>query len=287
MKTMVYPDTTLGICSALCGPLLTTNPDPFFTEIMCRLPKVFVFNLANQRLPRSIQEDSINKPWRAIPSRRMTPPQAQRLLLACLPLVLLADYLALGAVEEAVVLMVATWMYNDLGGADESFVVRNLSNALGIVLYGSGSIRVACGAPTYSLNQTAYQWLATIGAVAFSTVQLQDLPDQEGDKTRDRKTMPLAVGDHNARWATAVMVVGRSLTCPVFWRLELLGFLFPGVLGALMAYRTLSKRTVEADKETFKLWCLWMAILYVLPLFALPKGWYMGTSASEQFTLLG
>ena len=67
------------------------------------------------------------------------------------------------------------YMYNDLGGADENFVVRNLINAAGFVCYSAGATRVAGGHGQHSLNQKAYRWLAIIGGIIFSTLQMQDM----------------------------------------------------------------------------------------------------------------
>ena len=67
------------------------------------------------------------------------------------------------------------YMYNDLGGADENFVVRNLINAAGFICYSAGATRVACGHDRHFLNEKAYQWLAIIGGIVFSTLQMQDM----------------------------------------------------------------------------------------------------------------
>ena len=135
---------------------------------------VLVFDLANQRLPNSIVEDSINKSWRPIPSGRMSAANARRLLLVVIPIVF-AIAICIGGMEETVAMMVLTWQYNDLAGADENFVVRNVINAFGFVCYSSGATRVASGHGECILNQDAYQWLGIIGAIVFSTLQMQDM----------------------------------------------------------------------------------------------------------------
>ena len=117
--------------------MLTTNSDPKVYEILSRVPQValwnylnlFLFNLANQRLPGSIIEDSNNKKWRPIPTGRITPTETRRLLLAVIPVVFVGN-MFLGGFDENVAFFVLTWMYNDLGGADELYIVRNLNNAV-------------------------------------------------------------------------------------------------------------------------------------------------------------
>ena len=182
LKSIVFPESAFGICSALAGPMMTTNQSPNALNILKQVPRVvlwvwinvLIFDLANQRLPHSIIEDSVNKPWRPIPSGRMTACQARRLLLAVIPIAILITFY-IGGLEETIVMNTLEYMYNDLGGADENFVVRNIINAAGFICYSAGATRVACGHDRYSLNDKAYQWLAIIGGIVFSTLQMQDM----------------------------------------------------------------------------------------------------------------
>ena len=182
LKSIVFPESAFGICSALAGPMITTNQSPNAINILKQVPRVMlwvwinvlIFDLANQRLPHSIIEDSVNKPWRPIPSGRMTACQARRLLLAIIPIAILITFY-IGGIEETIVMNTLVYMYNDLGGADENFVVRNIINAAGFICYSAGATRVACGHDRYSLNDKAYQWLAIIGGIVFSTLQMQDM----------------------------------------------------------------------------------------------------------------
>ena len=226
---------------------------------------LLLFDVNNQSQPDSVLEDSVNKPWRAIPSGRLTAEQAQHLLLLIIPSVFLAS-LYLGGTRESVTLMVMTWMYNDLGGADINFVTRNLLNAFGYICYSSGSMTVGAGYGQHELNETATWWLAIIGSIIFTTLQMQDMPDVEGDAARGRRTIPLIFGDTFARFSIAVPVMAWSFICPVFWGLSTLGYAAPVAAGTIFSLRLLLLRNVMADGLTWKIWCLWMATLYLLPL---------------------
>lgn len=221
---------------------------------------LWIFNLANQRLPNSILEDSINKPWRAIPSGRLISEEARHLLLFCIPIVFLST-MYIGGNKESLFLMVLTWMYNDLGAAEENFIIRHINNALGFVTFGAGAAQVACG----SLNTISYCWLLFIAAAISCTIQFQDMEDQEGDRMRFRKTLPIVLGDSATRKVNAITIVTFSMAAPAFWRLDLAGYLLPMSLGVLIGVRTLLRTDLAADKQTFKLWCLWLMMLYVLP----------------------
>lgn len=279
VKSIIIPETAFGIFSALSGPVLTTNQAPKLLTILSRLPlvvlwnwvNVLIFDLANQRLTGSVIEDSINKPWRPLPSGRITVVQARRLLLAVLPIgFFITCYL--GGMEETIAMMVLTWMYNDLGGADESYLVRNLINAFGFMCYSSGATLVACGHGEFTLNPEAYQWLAMVGGIVLTTLQMQDMSDQEGDQARGRGTIPLVLGDWVARWTIAIPVSLWSIACPLFWELHPYAFIAPIILGGIVGLRILLHRSVDADKVTWKFWNLWISCLYLLPLIKYHTG---------------
>ena len=130
--------------------------------------------------------------------------------------------------------------------------------------YSSGATLVACQG--FLLNQKAYQWIAIIGAIVFSTLSMQDMSDQEGDRACGRRTAPLVLGDWAARWAIGVPVLAWSVVCPAFWRLGFNGYVVPVVLGFLVGFRLLLFRSVASDKITWKCRNVWISSLYFLPL---------------------
>lgn len=127
IKAMVLPETACGIFGALSGAALTTNTHPDVSAILWRFPlvllwnwlNVLLFDLSNQRLPAAIVEDAINKSWRPIPAGRLTATEATKLLMLVIAVVYV-ESAYLGGLHEAVVVMVLTWMHNDLRGGDES-----------------------------------------------------------------------------------------------------------------------------------------------------------------------
>ena len=275
-KTIVVPSTAFAILTTLSGPSLTTNQKaPVFTSMLSRLPLVVVWiwltlllvDIANQRHPGSVLEDSFNKPWRPLPSNRLSTFEARRLLLIAIPTVLAITRVFLPqGTTVTVIAIIGSYMYNDLGGADESFLVRNLMNAAAITCFGAGAALVACGEQA-TLNGNAYWWLAIIATIVTTTMQVQDMEDQEGDRARGRATIPLLWGDRTARYTIAVLVTMWSFVCPAYWDLNILGFVMPAALGLGIAARTLLMRNVLADEGTWMMWNLWMMALYVLPVW--------------------
>lgn len=266
----MIPDTLFGIFAALAGPVLTTTSSASAFSILQRSPLVLVytwsnlvvFDLANQR--DSLAEDAINKPHRPLPSGQLTSIQMRRLLLIAIPSVLLVSY-ALEVWQETALLVALTWMYNDLAGGDENFITRNLIIAFAFGLYNYGALRIACGRGSTPTVE-GYRWTALISVVIFSTMQVQDLKDQSGDRIRGRLTIPLALGDLIARWTIVVPVILWSIVCPFFLGVDLWGYVLPVGFGLLIATRILLLRQENADKLTWEIWAGWLIILYMLPL---------------------
>ena len=171
-----------------------------------------------------------------------------------------------GRAFESMAMMLLTWMYNDLGGADENYIVRNLINACGFVCYSSGATIVAAGYVQNELNRNAYVWLAVVGAIVFSTLQMQDMADMEGDAARGRRTLPLVHGETFARWSIALPVALWSLICPRFWGSGVIGFGISVAAGSILVFRILVLSGPMAYHWTWVIWCLWTMILYLLPL---------------------
>jgi 4-hydroxybenzoate polyprenyltransferase len=273
LKSMIYPNIIFSLACQLSRTDLAPGHNRNLINIFSQIPYVFVwlwfnlllFNLANQRLPLSIKEDSINKPWRPIPSGRIDATRARVLIFVMMSVVLLVS-LALGAATPALALMALTWAYNDLGGADDSFIIRNVLNALGMSVYSSGAIIIGSGSRS-GLTLTATHWVAFIGLVVATTVHVQDMSDQKGDAVNKRKTLPLVIGDGFARWIIAGAVVGWSLAAPTFWKLGVAGYTPTATVGMIIAFRILWLRHVSADKTTWTYWCIWMVSLYLLPLW--------------------
>ncbi|KAB2569319.1 Fumagillin beta-trans-bergamotene synthase [Lasiodiplodia theobromae] len=228
---MILPATVFGLATTLSGPLLTTNTSPDYYAILCRLPLVIlstwmellVFDLSNQRQPGSAVEDAVNKPWRPIPSGRISEAAARHLLMAAIPATIIKSVL-LGTTLETLVFFILTWIYNDLAASESHYLIRTLINALGISTYSASAAAVAARIPaplplplhTYTLplgpqhltistplTPRFYTWLLLLSLAIFLTITTQDLPDLPGDAAKGRPSMPLAIGEARARWSIA------------------------------------------------------------------------------------
>ncbi|KAI0162649.1 UbiA prenyltransferase family-domain-containing protein [Pestalotiopsis sp. NC0098] len=274
--TFVLPNTAFGIFGALSGSAFVSPASGSF-QVVLRLPMVILFNwsnllifdLANQRLPSSFAEDALNKPWRPGPSGLVGPTQLRQAMLFCIPAVIALHYTVLGTGSEATALAVLTWLYNDLCGGDEHWVLRNVIIAAAFGLYNAGSLKVAAGlqpGQTGDLTEQGHIWVLAISAVILTTMHVQDLKDQEGDRARGRRSAPLVLGDRACRWTIALPVLFWSLFLPWCLRCSVLGVAFGTIfLGLWVAFRCMAYSGNKADRRTWELWALWTASLYALP----------------------
>ncbi len=209
-------------------------------------------------------EDKVNKPWRNIPAGRMTSEQYRRLLLLVIPLALGISWY-LDVTMESASLIILNYMYNDMEGADEHFVFRNAFNVGGFFSFELGVLRIMYGSEG-ALNSTAYVWLAIIGAVTFTTISVQDLKDQKGDKLRGRQSAPLVLGNLLTRWTIALLVLLWSVICPFFFQAEWWIYIGIVAVGILVGATVLRPENVANDKLAFNRWTVWVMTLYSLPL---------------------
>ena len=276
LKTIIGPSFVFGATNALAGAEYgpKSSHSGLSRAVMRRLPLVLLyiwinllpFVINNQKSPNAIKEDAINKPWRTLPSGRMTTQQAGRLMLILYLLALRLSYVTGGLKQSVALVFLGTW-YNNFAGADSNCLVRNLLNAAGYLCFTSGAMEVAFGFPL-RVEARLVQWFGVIAAVLVTTVHVQDMCDQVGDSMRGRKTVPLVLGDGPARWTTAIPMIFWGYVCPRFWNSAMVVTALSLLLAGTVAARSLMLRTIKDDVLTFKVWNGWLTLVFLLPLLS-------------------
>lgn len=274
--TFALPTTLFALFASLTGAPLTTNPVPALLPTLARIPpalavtwaNLLLFNISNQRSPAAVAEDRVNKPGRPLPAGRMTSDGARRLLLCLAPVVMLLSR-AHGVWEECLLLLAFTWLYNDLGGCDEHWVLRNGLIAMGYGLYSSAALRIMTG-PDHTITPQGLNWIGVVTGVMFATQHICDIKDAVGDALRGRQSAPIVLGDVVVRWSVAVPILLSSVSCAWYFASDLPAYVVTVGMGALVSFRTLVYRDLKSDKKTWKLWALWTVGLFALPLVRNP-----------------
>jgi 4-hydroxybenzoate polyprenyltransferase len=274
----VTPATAFAIMAAMSGqalnlPVLDTK------SILGRIPLVALwvwvavlqFCIHNQRGQDSIEEDGINKPWRPLPSNRITSNQAANLLMATQLVACLLSY-RLGVLTIYVVYCALLFVYNDFGGADHSGIARNFLCATGFTCYFTGALEIALG-PDASMSRQALTWafMITTG-VLTTTFHAQEFRDEAGDRARGRRTLVTEIGRVPAFWTLIVIVPLWSLYLPLwFFRTGWMAAASPVTAGTCLLaciMKAMANPSHKLDRQMYKLWSVWMFSLCPLPLMA-------------------
>ena len=278
LKDVVIPPAVFGVLATLSGPALDL-PSQDGLAVLRRVPTTLTWLwlmllpccLQNQRHESSLQEDTINKPWRPIPTGRINTAQTTNLMIAAYLALALVSY-HLNVVPIYVAWVVFNTLYHDYGGSDYSGISRNAICALGLMCPFSGALSIALG-PDTTMSYAAWQWvlLVTFGIIG-TTIHAQDFRDEAGDRARGRRTIPIELGRQRALWTVVVAVIFWTVYAPlIFLGAHWVAAVVPVCLGGILvgtAMRAVGIQDGKLDRQMYKLWCLWMCSFGGLPLLA-------------------
>ncbi|KAE8139064.1 UbiA prenyltransferase family-domain-containing protein [Aspergillus pseudotamarii] len=235
--------------------LKTMLPGMFLTTFTF----AYTFDIANQTF--SVEEDTINKPNRPIPSGRLSMNGAYTRWLISWVISLAIIGLTVSHQAALVLLQWEVWVsLFYVWPKFQNWVARNLFTAVGatIQLRLLDAVLVKT-IPSFradsSLTWLLFIWLAW-------TIHVQEFHDTEGDQRVGRQTLPLIVGRRGQfplRVVTAMIIGGTGISSIVLaqlWRTPNPAMLYLA-LAHLLFMLTVAVRLVvlpfkEADKVTYK-----------------------------------
>ncbi|EJT97260.1 hypothetical protein DACRYDRAFT_111806 [Dacryopinax primogenitus] len=256
--TLFFPITMFAL---VAGPIqqpihiLTTAVWIWMHQLQC--------NINNQLV--SISEDKDNKPWRPLPAGRITASQAQQLHIVVASLSFLLSAVGGYKMVIASIAMNVFDVLYDQGRGSARWMSRI---PLVVVMYGLfeyGSTRVITGFS--ELDDTARAAIMSSLAVIGTTAHIGDFQDVEGDAADGRSTVPIAF-PRSSRIFTPLLVLGWSLFMANVWGLGVCSACAFVGLGALVAGRNWFYCDKAHDKNTYKLYSLWLLTLHLLPMNA-------------------
>lgn len=260
-----------GVLNASIAPLFSMGPALTVGQMIQVMPwmllwswsNLLLFNLHNQRHAHAIAEDALNKPWRPLPAGRLTAQQATRVMYGMYPVIIVAGLTAGGLGPCLLEVIFCLW-YNEWGGASHP-ILKNLLNGLGFACFFAGPVEVATRHSVFSGEGKAAIWLTILVAAITTCSHLQDFRDMDGDRATGRKTVPLVIGDMNAR---ILCVLGISIWNTVacwFWETDWKEGATAWAAGIAITMRLILVRSQKGDVLTWKLFPLWMIGLFLLP----------------------
>jgi 4-hydroxybenzoate polyprenyltransferase len=216
-------------------------------------------------------EDVANRPWRPLPSGRVTVCQSRRLRWALLPLCFFIS-LSHGpwALCASATLAWALLVHDDFDWSKHIFL-KNFCNTVGYGAFECGASLIMCEStfsllPIFSLNvlhliasQTTLDWrtqivVACSTGIVLSTIFAQDFSDVEGDKRYGRRTVPIIFPSISRLYILLILPLW-SIALITIWNTSRLSISLPYImLGAFVGLRYFQYRSVPADALSYKIY---------------------------------
>ncbi|PYH29349.1 UbiA family prenyltransferase [Aspergillus neoniger CBS 115656] len=277
IKEIICLGVLFGVLNASVASEFGMGASLPFHQILLSLPQMFLwswsnlflFTLHNQRSESAISEDKINKSWRPLPAGRITPHQV-KLLLYCMYPVIFAIAGTTGGAGPCLLEAFSCLWYNEWNGASNP-LLKNLLNGIGFACFFSGPLEVATKSSVLSGDMKAFKWLLVLTGAITTTSHAQDFRDIDGDRITGRSTVPLLIGDENARSALAVGIIGWTALSCWFWDVgsaerSWLSCIPACVAGTIVVRGFYWNKTRAGDRRAWKIYPLWLIGLFVMPL---------------------
>lgn len=203
-----------------------------------------------------VEEDRVNKPWRLLPSGKLTMRQMWSRLFVSFA-VFLAVGLWLGVFFWALAWSVIV-VLNNFGSATNRWYVKDFWMGVGMFALMSPAWRLV--AP---ITPESVVWTTILSCAVFVLVPMQDLRDMPGDRARGRVTFPLAFGERVARgflalfFLAAPAVFFEMMSYHPWTPMSAVVWLGMGVWAWVLAHRVWSLRGALHDHVTYQAFCWW------------------------------
>ncbi|KAG1735608.1 UbiA prenyltransferase family [Suillus paluster] len=221
---------------------------------------LFQINVSNQSY--SALEDAVNKPWRPMPSGRISVEDSRTLLYGLLVFCFgLSSIFGLNVLITSVVFSVMMVAHDDFNLSHHP-TFKNLCNMGFYVTLGLGSSLVMSGKS--SPDGTTIQALYCCAIVIVLTIHAQDFADIEGDRKSGRRTLPIVAPEGSRIYMLCVLPL-LSFALASFWSVGPLCSILFMCTGSWVALRYFLFRDKISDEATYRLYNIWLAGINVLP----------------------
>jgi len=286
-KSVIFPALAFAI-AAVSASATTINGSPTYTSsiIVARLPLAFLWvwtNLlalavSNQRKANAVLEDTVNRSWRPIPAGRLSPSEAHLLLWIALASALAISLSMPASLELAAIsiaLFALSWLYSEADWGSASIVARSTLTGIGALWYNWGALLALSGVGSSTqLTTQGSVWLVLTGVVMLTTIHATDIPDIEGDRASERRTIPLVFSETVARASVALSVLGWTLAGDALGSSggqceesisARLAWTIPATIAVCITAITLGRMGKAWDKGVWTLCCAWMTVMNSMP----------------------
>ncbi|KAG0701171.1 UbiA prenyltransferase family-domain-containing protein [Suillus ampliporus] len=221
---------------------------------------LFQANVSNQSY--SVHEDEVNKPWRPVPSGRITVKDSRALrwglMVFCLGLSFLFSLnVFITSAASTVVMM----MYDDVRLSHHP-TFKNLCNAGYYVTFELGPSLILSGESSF--DRTSIQALSCSALVILLTIHAQDFADVNGDRRSGRRTLPIVAPEGSRIYMLCVIPL-LSFALASFWSLGPLCGAFFVSMGTWVGFRYFLFRDEIRDQSSYRMYNIWLMGVHLLP----------------------
>ncbi|WP_142687540.1 UbiA family prenyltransferase [Chitinophaga polysaccharea] len=223
---------------------------------------ILTFCMLNQ--VNSVEEDSVNKPYRPLPSGLLTRRQTWIRIIVYSTL-FLGFAAALNIFWISVAWQAVTYFLNIFGGSNHWITKNLVGMTIGTFLLLAAQWEIASPGEGVEMNVILYWSLISLWA-GFA-LPIQDFRDIDGDRQMGRKTLPLAIGDNTGRNMMVVeylfllpfLFMAAMLSQKSFWilvtdPLDLSILIIQILVHWVIAFRLWFFRSPKQDDKTYHLY---------------------------------
>lgn len=254
-KTIIFP---VMIFATVVSP--RHNVVALFYALCWLCFHLFQFNASNQSY--SIHEDVLNKPWRPVPSGRISAKDSRALRWALMVFCLgLSSLIGLNVVITSGFYTVIVVMHDDFLLGDHP-IFKNLCNAGGYVTLELGSLLILSRESL--LDGTSIKALSCSTLVILLTVHAQDFADVNGDRRLGRRTLPIIALEGSRIYMFCAFPLSSFALASV-WSLGPLSRLLFVSMSAWVGIRYYLFRDEIRDQANYRLYNIWIMGVHLLP----------------------
>ncbi|TFY57492.1 hypothetical protein EVG20_g8526 [Dentipellis fragilis] len=240
-KTIFFPVT---VFACVCAPVASaTRLAQGMAWIWLHLLQC---NVSNQY--KTAREDAVNRPWRPMPSGRVSPAAGHALRWALIPLCVAASLVY--GMDVALVsagLTATTLVYDEIGLAGH-WIGKNACAVSGYAMFEIGATKIMGSTPR--LDTTAILAILCSISIILTTIHAQDCPDVAGDRAQGRVTFPIYAPE-GARLVILCATAAWSLLLTRLWHMNAIAGVLFCTFGAYVGLRYYFLRSVAADRQSY------------------------------------
>ncbi|KAG1734496.1 UbiA prenyltransferase family-domain-containing protein [Suillus lakei] len=220
---------------------------------------LFQANVSNQS---NSDEDEINKPWRPVPSGRISVEDSRTLLWGLVVFCLcLSSLFSFNVFITSGVYTVLVIMHDDLHLSHHP-TFKNFCNTGAYVAYELGCLFIMSGES--SLDGTSTKALSCSALVILLTIHAQDFADVNGDRKSGRQTLPIVAPEGSRIYMLCVLPL-LSSALSLCWSLGPLCSFFFVSIGSWVGLRYFLFRGEICDQSNYWLYNMWLIGVHLLP----------------------